>query len=275
MTTQTTQSTQTPVAWPTTLRRTVRAELAKLRAIRSYVWLLGVATAFTVVLGPVQSVGQVLAGAPGEGGAVADAFSLALTGATTASLLLGVLGVLVTAGEYTTHTVRTTFTLVPQRRQVVLAKAVAVAVATAVTSAVAVAVAVTAAFAVLGRSGAYADLDLGWGSPHVPRLAAAMVWYLVGWSLLGLAAGWLTRSKIGGVALLIGVMYLLPPLVGLLPGSVGRVVIALLPSSAGGAMMGVEAASRLGAPAAGFAVWTAYLVLFTALAGWVVARRDA
>jgi hypothetical protein len=28
-------------------------------------------------------------------------------------------------------------------------------------------------------------------------------------------------------------------------------------------------------PLVGFALWTAYLVLFTAVSGWVVARRDA
>jgi ABC-2 type transport system permease protein len=266
-----------PVGWPTTVRRTVGSELVKLRAIRSYAWVLGVATAFTAVLGPIQSIGQVLAGSsePLGSGAEADAVSVALTGASTANLLLGALGVLVVTGEYTTHAIRTTFTLVPQRRQVVLAKAIALALATLVTSVVAVAFAVTVSFLILGQGGTYAGLDLGWGSPHVLHLAAAMVWYLVGWSLLGLAAGWLTRSKIGGVAVLIGIMYILPPLLGLLPESIGRLLIGLMPSSAGGAMLSIESAGGLGSPTVGFAIWTAYLVLFTALSGWVVARRDA
>ena len=266
-----------PTGWPTTVRRTVHSELVKLRAIRSYVWLLGIATAFTAVLGPIQSVGQALAGSsePLDSDAAADAVSVALTGTSTANLLLGVLGVLVVTGEYATHAVRTTFTLVPQRRQVVLAKALAVALVTAVTSIVAVALAVTVSFVILGQAGPYAGLHLGWGSPHVLHLAAAMVWYLVGWSLLGLAAGWLTRSKIGGAALLIGLMYLLPPLLGLLPESIGRLLTALMPSSAGAAMVSVEPAGVLGSPPVGFAIWTAYLVLFTAVSGWVVARRDA
>jgi hypothetical protein len=45
-----------------TLRRTVKSELIKLRSLRSNVWLLAVATAFTLLLGPIQSVGQVVAG---------------------------------------------------------------------------------------------------------------------------------------------------------------------------------------------------------------------
>ena len=267
----------TPVGWPTTVRRTVHSELIKLRALRSSVWLLGVATAFTALLGPVQAVGQVLGGPAQPLGAdpAADAAALALSGTSSSSLLLGVLGVLVVTGEYTSHAVRTTFTLVPQRGQVVLAKAVALALATAVTSAVAVAVAVTVSLLVLGRGGPSADLQLGWGSPHVLHLAAATVWYLVGWSLLGLVAGWLTRSKIAGPAVLIGVLYLLAPLLGLLPETVGRVVLPLLPSSAAAAMTSVDPAGALGSAPAGFALWTAYLGLFTVVSGWVVTRRDA
>ncbi len=267
----------TPVGWPTTVRRTVHSELLKLRAVRSYVWLLGIATGFTLILGPIQSVGQVLAGSsdPPGSGAEADAVSVALTGATTANLLLGVLGVLVVTGEYTSRAIRTTFTLVPQRREVVLAKALALALVTAVTTVVAVAGAVTISFVILGQGGTYAGLDLGWGSRHVVHLAAAMVWYLVGWSVLGLAAGWLTRSKIGGVALLVGVMYIVPPLLGLLPDRVGQLLVAVMPSSAGGAMMSIDPTGGLGSPVVGFAIWTGYLVLFTALSGWVVARRDA
>jgi ABC-2 type transport system permease protein len=266
----------TPIGWPTTVRRTVASELVKLRSVRSYVWLLSVATAFTLVLGPIQSLGQVLARSsePLDSGAAADAVALAFAGAETASLLLGVLGVLVVTGEYTTRAIRTTFTLVPQRRQVVLAKALALAVATAVTAVVAVAGAVTISFALLGQGGPYAGLGLGWGSPHVLHLAAATVWYLVGMGVLGLAAGWLTRSKIGGVAVLVGVLYILPPLLGLLPERIGQVLIAGMPSSAGAMMLSIEPGTP-GSPLVGFALWTAYLVLFTAVSGWVVARRDA
>lgn len=272
-----TRSRPTPVGWGTTVRRAVTAELIKLRAIRSYAWLLGVATAFTIVLGPVQVVGHVLTGSPvnQDGGAEAEAVALALTGLTTATLLVGVLGVLVVTGEYTAKAIRTTFTLVPQRRQVVTAKAVALALAIAVTGVVSVAVAVTISFAILGQSVGYADLHLGWGSPHVMRLALAAVWYLVGWSLLGLVAGWLTRSKIGGVAALVGVMYLLPPLLGVLPDGIGQLLSGLMPSSVGAAMLSVDHPSPLGSPAIGFAAWTAYLLLCTALSAWVVARRDA
>jgi ABC-2 type transport system permease protein len=255
----------------TTLRRTVTSELIKLRTVTSHCWLLATATAFTLLLGPVQSIGE-LVGAPG--GPVRDsagAVALALTGASTAAIILGVLGVLVVTGEYAPRAIRTTFMLVPQRGHVVLAKAVSLAVTTALLSVPAVVAAVTASFVILSR----ADLDVGWGSPYVLRVSAAVLWYLVGWGVLGLACGWLTGSKIGGAALLVGVMLVLGPVVSLIPGRAGEVLVAVLPSSAGGAMLSTHHAGALGAPQVGCGLWTAYLVLSLALSAWIVSRRDA
>lgn len=231
------------------------AEFIKLRTLRSHVWLLAVAAAAVVVLGPVQSIGQVVAPSPDAG----DPLALALTGASLATLLAGVLGVLSVTGEYAPRSIRTTFTLVPRRGRVVVGKALALTAAVAVTSVVAVAVAVTVSLAVLG-----AGVDV----PHALRVSAAMVWLLVGWGVLGQAAGWLTRSKIGGAALLVGVMLILPPVLGLLPGRAGAILPALMPSPAGQAMVGAE-------PVMGALLWTAYLAVATALSAWLVSRRDA
>jgi ABC-2 type transport system permease protein len=260
-----------PAGAATTVKRAVNSELVKLRSLRSHVWLLGVATAFTMVLGPIQSLGQVLAGpdrtVKDSDGALAEA----LSGVTTSSLLIGVLGVLVVTGEYVPRAIRTTFMLVPRRPYVVVAKAVTVGLATMVTGAVSVAVAVTAASFMFNRVG----IDAGWTSPDTPRVSLGMVWYLVGWAVLGQVAGWVTRSKLGGAALLIVVMLVATPLVSLLPGRVGEVFAALMPSSAGGAMVSTSHATALGAPAVGFALWTGYLVVLTAMAAWIVSHRDA
>jgi hypothetical protein len=84
-----------------------------------------------------------------------------------------------------------------------------------------------------------------------------------------------TQSKIGGAALLLGIMLVLAPVLALVPGRVGEVLVAVLPSSAGGAMIGTHHATALGAPLVGLGLWTAYLVLATALSAWLVGRRDA
>jgi ABC-2 type transport system permease protein len=265
------------VSSTTTLRRTMRSEVIKLRALRPNVWLLGVATGFLVLLGPFQALGSVLADTEGTVADSAAAVSTALTGAAASTLLLGVLGVLLVAGEYAPRSIRTTFMAVPRRTAVVTAKALAMTLLVAVTGAVAVVTAVTASMAVLERG----DLQVGWTSPHVLRVSAAMVWYLVGWGVLGLAAGWVTRSKLGGAALLLTVMMVLAPVLGLIPGRAGEVVVALMPSSAGAAMISTEPATAdllgltVDVPLFGFVVWTLYLVAATAVAALVVTRRDA
>jgi hypothetical protein len=124
-------------------------------------------------------------------------------------------------------------------------------------------------------------VDVGWTSPDVLRVSAATIWYLVGWGVLGLAAGWVTRSKLGGATLLLTVMVFLAPLLSLIPGRVGELLVALMPSSAGAAMVSTEPATTelagltVDVPVFGFVVWTAYLVASTALAAVVVNRRDA
>lgn len=259
-----------------TLRRSVHSELIKFRTLRSNLWLFAAAIAFLVVLGPVQALGSVLAGSERATVDSADAVSTALTGATTSTLLVGVLGVLLVAGEYAPRAIRTTFMTVPRRPVVVVAKAAALTLLTGVVGTVAVAFAVTVSTAVLARG----DVHVTWTSPHVLRVSVAMVWYLVGWGILGLAAGWVTRSKIGGAALLLTVMLVLAPVLGLVPGRVGEVVVALMPGSAGAAMVSTRPATDIAGitvdlPAFGFVVWTSYLVIATVMASVVVSRRDA
>jgi ABC-2 type transport system permease protein len=255
----------------TSLRRSLTAELIKLRSLRSSVWLLLTAVGFTLTLGPLQSLGEVVGDAGRTVDDSAGAVSLALAGASTGALLLGVLGVLVVAGEYAPRAVRTTFMHVPRRSYVVVATAVALTATALVTAALAVAAAVSVTLAVLASAG----LHVGWASPDVLRVSAATVWYLAGWGVLGQAAGWVTRSKLGGAALLVGVMLVLTPVLGLVPGRVGEVATALTPASAGAVMVGTERAAVLGTPGTGFLLWTAWLVGSTALAAWVVVRRVA
>ncbi len=252
-----------------TLRRTVVSELIKLTTLRSQVWLLAVAATFVGVLGPVQSLGH-LSADDGDVESGAAAVSLALSGMSTATLLVGVLGVLFVTGEYVPRAIRTTFTLVPRRGSVVAAKAVALTLVTTVVGTLTTGIAVTASLAILGTAGS----PVNWGSPDVLRVSALMVWYLVGWAVLGLAAGWLTRSKLGGAALLLGVMLVLAPVLGLVPGRVGEVLVALVPSSVGGAMISTHHSGVLSAPGTGFVLWTAYLLVLTAVSAWFVARRD-
>ena len=122
---------------------------------------------------------------------------------------------------------------------------------------------------------ARADVHTSWHDPELLRISVAMVWYLVGWGILGLAAGWVTRSKIGGATLLMTVMVVLTPVLALVPGRVGELLASLTPSSVGGAMISSHHTSVLGTPLVGLLLWSVYLVVFTAASALVVAHRDA
>jgi ABC-2 type transport system permease protein len=261
----------TRTGWAATVRRATVSELIKLRTLRSNMWLLAAAVLFLLLLGPIQTVGQVVAPAEQRVETAAGAISLALAGLSTSTLLLGILGVLLVTGEYAPRAIRTTFMLIPRRGHIILGKLTSLTLVTGVTALPAVAIAVTASFAIVNRVG----LDVGWGSPQVLRIVAGSVWVMVGWGIFGQLAGWVTRSKLGGAALLFGVMLVLTPVLGLVPGTVGDVLIALTPASAAGAMVNTHHVGALDAPAAGFILWTAYLLGGIALAAAVVRRRDA
>ena len=198
-----------------TLRRVTSSEIVKLRTLRSNVVLGTTAALFLLVLGPVQALGQVVA--PQEAQPIGDlggAISIALNGGVTASLLLGVLGVLTVTSEFPTALVRTTFWAVPRRGLVVRGKAMAFAGLVVPLVLVGAAVALEASRQIL----AGIDSPLTWTEPGTWWSTVAMSLYAVGWGLLGQSLGWILRSAVGAAFALLGLMFVLPMLVALLPG---------------------------------------------------------
>ena len=214
-----------------TVRRTVPSELDQApHPALARLAAGGRGRVHSLVLGPVQALGQVLAGPsatassgdaprPRRGLARPDRRDHAPPARSVSSA-----SSLVT-GEYAPRAIRTTFTLVPRRGHVVLAK-------------------------IRSRSG-WSSLrgergrGRGRGERHrcailtfgrrrtsagaartccVSRPRRSGTWS--GGASSALAAGWLTRSKIGGAALLLGVMLVLAPRPQPVPGRVGEMLIA-------------------------------------------------
>ncbi|MFJ8948062.1 hypothetical protein ACIRG4_33285 [Streptomyces sp. NPDC102395] len=120
-------------AYKVTGVRVLRAEWAKFWSLRSSWVILAIAVVLLIALGAIASatyspgtVGQDGPPGPGSGSGEQDAVSLALLGVTFASLAVGVLGVLLSAGEYTTGMIRSTLTAVPRRLPVLWSKAAVV-----------------------------------------------------------------------------------------------------------------------------------------------------
>ena len=106
----------------------LRSEWIKLWSVRSTTTMMLVTIAILVGFGALaaaMSTGDVTT-ADGDGGPgrfAADPFALVMTGSTFAVLLVGTLGALVGAREFTSGMIRTTVAAVPRRLAVLGAKA--------------------------------------------------------------------------------------------------------------------------------------------------------
>src|SRR6266540_3986646 len=88
--------------------------------------------------------------------------------------------------------------------------------------------------AVLANRGLQAHL----GDPGVARSVLGAGLYLAMLGLLALGIGTLIRSTVGATAVVVGLVFILPGIVGALPSSWEHAVTPYLPSDAGQALMG-------------------------------------
>ncbi len=252
------------------LGRIVADELIKFRTLLSSWATLAAAVVamvgFGAVIGYTTSTGNWAEFDP-----EITAGSAPLQGFLLAQLLVGVLGVLFVTGEYGTGMIRSTFQAVPRRWPVVGAKAVVFGAVALVAMTLASFAAFFAAQIFLGPDGHGSSL----GDDGVLRAIIGTGAYLTLVGVLGGALGWILRSTASALAALIGLLMILPLLVGFLPGSVGDTVTKYLPSSAGDAIASSVRLPDALAPGAGLAVLVAWVVVALAVGLATVRRRDA
>ncbi|GAB2886494.1 ABC transporter permease [Streptomyces mayteni] len=258
--------------------RVLRSEWAKFWSLRSSWITLGVAVFLLVLFGAIASYtyspdAVATSGPPGPGsnGGDSDAVSLALTGVTFASLAVGVLGVLLSAGEYSTGMIRSTLAAVPRRLPVLWAKAAVLGpVALLLTG-----VGALAAFQ-LGAPGLAGEaIALSLGDDGVLRGLAGAGLYLGLVAVFGVALGMLLRSSAGAIAALVGVLLVLPGLASLLPDSLYDTVSPYFPGNAGSAGYALQQSSDALSPGAGLAVFAGWVALTLAGAAVRLVRTDA
>ncbi|MEO8966886.1 MAG: ABC transporter permease, partial [Solirubrobacteraceae bacterium] len=92
--------------------------------------------------------------------------------------------------------------------------------------------------------------------------------------LFGLGLGAALRSTAGGISALAALVFVLPPILGLLPASFTDSVDKFLPSNAGGAVWTINPDPNTLAPWAGFAVFCAWAAAAIAIAAVLMVRRD-
>ncbi|MFE2411437.1 ABC transporter permease subunit [Kitasatospora sp. NPDC059408] len=256
-----------------TLARAVHAEWIKFRSLRSTYWTLGITVALTIGFGALLCWGTVSRWdhLPADERMHFGAAEHSLLGYHFAQLAIGVLGVLIITGEYSTGMIRASLSAVPKRLPVLWAKAAVFgAVAWAVST-----VACLIAFFVGQSILASKHLDTTLGAPGVTRVVFGMGLYLTAVGLLAVGLGTLIRNTAGGIASVFGVLMLLPLLTEALPSSWRDTISPYLPGNAGQALATLQQGPHDLAPWTGFGVMCLYVLAALIGAAVVLKRRDA
>jgi ABC-type transport system involved in multi-copper enzyme maturation permease subunit len=249
------------------------SEWIKLRSLRSTVFSLLAAVVCTVGLGLLISTLRANdfknhGFFPGPG---FDPTVITLRGTYLAQLAIGVLGVLVITGEYSTGMIRATLSAVPRRLPVLWAKALVFSVVVFVVMGVASLLAFEAGQAMLHTAG----IHVGLGSPGAARAVLGGALYLTVVGLLGVGLGFLIRNTAGAIAALFGLLLVLPAIANALPSSLYRDIFKYLPMPAGTQIMTTVRDSSLLTPWAGIGVFALYAVVAVAAGAVALRRRDA
>ncbi|MEV0196604.1 ABC transporter permease subunit [Nonomuraea sp. NPDC050691] len=190
-------------------------------------------------------------------------------------LCMGILGVLAMTSEYATGMIRTSLTVVPKRWPVLAAKAAVVGALGLLTGNVTIFSTYFLVRQTIGDrfSGTYLTPFLD----RLPTLAATGLTVCV-FALLGLGLGALTRSTAGAVAVLVGLAYVIPMIVGKLPSPwkdwLGSMMISALPREMSGAPFKSSVYGTSLSPAAAVAVLAAYALVPMLAGTWHLRHRD-
>jgi ABC-2 type transport system permease protein len=252
------------------------AEWTKLRSVRSTVWsvivFVVVTVGFTSLITGLIAANWPQASPSDRAATLADPVATILgTGLYFGQLVICALGVLTISAEYSSGTIRASLLAVPRRLPMLAAKGVVFALLVLIVGELA---AFGSFFA--GSAMLHAHAPVALSDPGVARAVLGAGLYLAVLGLFAMAIGALLRHTAAGISTAIGVVFVLPIIAGLLPGSWGQHIYNYLPSVAG-AMLGQaqQGADQVLTPWQGFAVLCGWTALLLAAAFYLLRRRDA
>lgn len=252
----------------------VASEWTKLKSVRSTVWTLLVTAIVGVGLGAIVTSAQASRWSSRTFGeqAVFDPTRSSLAGLLFAQLAIGVLGVLVVSAEYSSGTIRATFSAAPRRPLILMAK---IAVFSAVSLVVGEAVSFVAFL--LGQrllSGKTPTASLS--DPSALRAVFGGGLYLFALGLLALGLATIIRHTAAAISSFVGVLLILPIIVAALPSSLSDDINRYLPANIGTVLLTAHyhGTDPFG-PWTGFALLCGYAVVALIVGGVLLVRRDA
>jgi ABC-2 type transport system permease protein len=246
-----------------------RMEWIKLRSLRSSAWILLATLVGMIGIGILVMANTGVPSAADR--ATFDPTNNVLAGVALGQLLIGVLGVLVMTGEYSSGMIRSTLAAIPNRPLVLAAKAAVLGTVTLAVGEIVTFVAFLAGRAVLDPAVPHPSL----GQPGVLRAVVMSGIYLALVGLLGLGLGAITRHTAGGITTLVGVLYIVPVVV--VAATRGEVAVArYFPTFiAGNSLAVAKPVAEMLSPWTGFALLWVYVAGVLGTAAWLLARRDA
>lgn len=258
----------------------LRSEWTKMRTVRSTIWSL-VATVLAVV--GIGAIATAVTAAHWRNSGIVDRIGFdptarSLAGIFLGQIVIGVLGVLVMSAEYGTGTIRATLSAIPNRPLVLACKAAMFGLVAFVASEVLTFAAFFLGQELLKGSTPYATLS----QPKVftAVFGAGLVLTVLGLFALGLAT--VIRHTAGALAAYVGVLLVLPLIMGAFPQSIQNALMRYMPLVIGEQMTATRVGSDhafngfpLFSQWAGFGVLCAYAAAALLAGGIVLVRRDA
>jgi hypothetical protein len=251
----------------------IRSEWTKLISLRSTRWSLFVAVLFTIglpLLFAAVTSSHWGSMSPHDR-ADRHPLDIALAGVNLSQLAIGVLGVLVITGEYSTGMIRASFTAVPKRLPVLWAKGIVFATVTFVLMLPSVFIAFFGSQAILSR---HDILQISISHSGVTRAVVGGAAYLTLLGIFALAVGTVVRSTAGGIAVFAALFFVIPPLLNILPTSWNNAISPYLPDAAGRSIFSLTHGAHSLAPGPGLALFAGYCALALAIAAVLLVRRD-
>jgi ABC-2 type transport system permease protein len=237
-------------------------EWIKLRSLRSMTWTLTIGMAAMIAIGVATGFST--------RSAASDATSNTLGGIVLGQIVVGVLGVLLMTGEYSSGLIRGTLAAVPRRPMVLAAKALVFGLVSLVASEIATFASFLGGIAALRSSVPHPALS----DPSVLRAVVLSGAYLALTGLMGLGIGAIIRHTAGAVATLVGGLFVLPIIIGNAAGhSSGKFLPELIVGNSLSAVKPVQGFTW--SPWVELAIVALYAVVLVGAGGWLLVRRDA
>lgn len=252
----------------------VKSEWTKIRTVRSTMWTLGVVVVLGIGIGAlVTALTRSHWSSMNYGQRASfDAPATSLIGLFFDQFAIGILGVLVITAEYTTGTIRATFSAAPNRSRVFAAKIVVFGVLSFIVAELTSFAAFFLGQFLLSAPATHATLS----SPGALRAVFGGGLYLCLLGLIALGMGTIIRHTAGAISAFVATLLVLPIIAQALPNQLSLDIRRFMPDR-----IGIDMLTTNGGNAGVFSPWVGmlilgvYAVVLLAIGASLLERRDA